>query len=111
MPLKSAGASKSPGTAKSTVTAKCAGASKSAVTEKSTGTAQVAFTATTSTRSALAAIPGSTGTKKKGSKSAALVERKAGRGKQIVCSLYKESPRARPLPLSFPFTISVRTPG
>ena len=163
--LKSVATTRNNGTAKSTGIAKSAVTAKSAGATKSAGTAQIAFTATTSTRSGLAASPGSTGTKKKGSKNAALVERKGSGGAQIVvplqfrreededipcgqrenmdwlleladflggqsttlpsvlngedlsqrrrhtncCSLYKESPRARPLPLFFPFTI--RTPG
>ena len=58
--------------------AKSAGAAKSTGVAGHVGTAQVAGTATTSAKSALAASPGSTGTKKKGSNSARTSRKKRG---------------------------------
>ena len=72
------------GAKKSMGAAMSAGTSKSAGTAGHAGTAQVVVTATTLTRSVLAAIPGSIGTRKKGSKSACTSRKKRVVGAQIV---------------------------
>ena len=77
---KSDGTAENPSTAKSAGTAGRVGSSKSVGTAGCASTAQVAVTATTSTRYALAASPGSTGIKKKGCKSARTCRKKKGGG-------------------------------
>ena len=82
-----AGASKSAGTAGHVGSAKSVGAAGHA------GTPQVADTATTSTRSALAASPGSTGIKKKGCKSARTSRKR--RVSLLACRQYRRGTSAQ----------------
>ena len=90
-----AGASKSTGTGKCTGTAGRVCSSKSVGTAGRAGTPQVAVTATTSTRSVVAASPGSTGIKKKGCKSARPSRKKRGGVTLLACHQYSRGTSAK----------------